>query len=121
MSTSRNRSPSRDHEERPLSPPYRELEESRLNDSEHPVLEISTLTSDEKYGFIIFRTVYDDENDWERFMVYLNAQVRASMESKGLADEIPNIDWKVQSSPDLEDASFDEIRRWMDFHIRIQI
>jgi hypothetical protein len=44
-------------------------------------------------------------------MLYLNAQARARMEEDGYADEIPNLDWNVQSSPDLEYASFKDIRK----------
>jgi hypothetical protein len=66
---------------------------------------------DHKFGFVIFRTTYGDEYSWDRFMIYLNAQARARMIEDGYADQIPNLDWNVQSSPDLEFASFEEIRK----------
>jgi hypothetical protein len=43
-------------------------------------------------------------------MLYLNARVQARVEEDGLAHEIPNLDWKVQSSLDLQNASFKEVR-----------
>jgi hypothetical protein len=68
---------------------------------------------DHKFGFVIFRTTYGNEYSWDRFMIYLNAQARARMIAEGYADEIPNLDWNVQSSPDLEFASFEEIRKYV--------
>ena len=59
---------------------------------------------------MVYRIYYDNGAYWDIFMRYLNVQVRATVYRK-TAHEIPNIDWKVQSSPDLNAASFDEIRR----------
>jgi hypothetical protein len=73
----------------------------------------SSSKPDHKFGFVIFRTTYGDEYSWDRFMIYLNAQARARMVDNGYADEIPNLDWNVQSSPDLEFASFEEIRKYV--------
>lgn len=64
-----------------------------------------------KYGFIIYRTDYNYDKRWEVFMRYLNVQVETGMRSEEMGHDISNIDRKVQSSPDLSDASFDKIRR----------
>jgi hypothetical protein len=76
-----------------------------------PVNDVQEARDCSKYGFIIFRTGYGDEMRWKRFMNYLNAQVRARMQEEGMAHEVPNIDWKVQASTDLEGISFDEVRQ----------
>lgn len=101
MSTPHPRSPS------PTSPPSRELDDTQLDDSEPPT------TSEAKHGFKIYRTDYSDETKWERFMTYLSAQVQARMEEQNLAHEIPNIDWAIESSPDLARASEEDIRRYV--------
>jgi len=44
-------------------------------------------------------------------MGYLNAQVRARMQEGDMAYQIPNIDWKVQASAEMEGISFNEVRR----------
>lgn len=97
---------------RPQSPPStsassRELEDTQLNDSESPTI------SEAKYGFKIYRTDYSDETKWHRFMTYLNAQTQARMEEENLVHGIPNIDWAVESSPELARASEEEIRRYV--------
>ncbi|KAL1608928.1 hypothetical protein SLS59_002120 [Nothophoma quercina] len=89
----------------PPSPPSRRLEDTQLNDSE------SSTISEAKYGFKIYRTDYSDETKWHRFMTYLNAQTQARMEEENLVHEIPNIDWAVESLPELARASEEEIRR----------
>ncbi|KAF9696435.1 hypothetical protein EKO04_005205 [Ascochyta lentis] len=106
MSTSHLQSPS------PTSTPTRELEDTQLDDSQPPT------TSDVKYGFKIYRTDYSDESKWERFMTYLNAQVQARMKEENIAHEILNIDWAIETSPDIACASEEDIRRrfiaWVD-------
>jgi hypothetical protein len=89
------------------SPPSRRLEDTQLNDSESPTI------SEAKYGFKIYRTDYSDETKWHRFMTYLNAQTQARMEEENLVHEIPNVDWAVESSPELARASEEEIRRYV--------
>ncbi|OSS48299.1 hypothetical protein B5807_07927 [Epicoccum nigrum] len=89
----------------PPSPPSRRLEDTQLHNSK------SSTISEAKYGFKIYRTDYSDETKWHRFMTYLNAQTQARMEEENLVHEIPNIDWAVESSPELARASEEEIRR----------
>jgi hypothetical protein len=99
----------------PPSPPSRRLEDTQLNDSESPTI------SEAKYGFKIYRTDYSDETKWHRFMTYLNAQTQARMEEENLVHEIPNIDWAVESSPELARASEEEIRRYVARLIQLAI
>ncbi len=44
---------------------------------------------------------------------YLNAQTQARMEEENLVHEISNIDWAVESSPELARASEEEIRKYV--------
>ncbi|KAJ4364816.1 hypothetical protein N0V95_000660 [Ascochyta clinopodiicola] len=97
------------HQSLPIpSPPFVEPQDTPLDDSEPP----KTSDHEAKYGFKIYRTDYTDETKWERFMAYLNAQTEARMEEENLAHEIPNIDWAVESSPDLARASEEDIRQY---------
>ena len=91
----------------PPSPLSRSLEDTELNDSESPTI------SEAKYAFKIYRTDYSDETIWRRFMTYLNAQTQARMKEENLVHEIPNIDWAVESSPELARASEEDIRRYV--------
>jgi hypothetical protein len=97
------------------SPLSRRLEDTQLKDSESPTI------SEAKYGFKIYRTDYSDETKWHRFMTYLNAQTQARMEEENLVHEIPNIDWAVESSPELARASEEEIRRYVARLIQLAI
>lgn len=54
-------------------------------------------------------------------MTYLNAQTQARMEEENLVHEIPNIDWAVESSPELAHASEEEIRRYVARLIQLAI
>jgi hypothetical protein len=49
-----------------------------------------------KWGFVIYRCTYDDNQKWARFMDHLNTRVRLNLEedSAGYLDE--RIDWAVQ-------------------------
>ena len=98
----------------PPSPPSMRLEDTQLKDSESPI-------SEGKYGFKIYRTDYSDETKWHRFMTYLNAQTKARMEEENIAHEIPNLDWAVESSPELARASEEEIRRYVARLIQLAI
>ena len=99
----------------PPSPLSRSLEDTELNDSESPTI------SEAKYGFKIYRTDYSDETKWRRFMTYLNAQTQAQMKEENLVHEIPNIDWAVESSPELARASEEDIRRYVARLIQLAI
>lgn len=99
----------------PPSPPSRRLEDTQLHNSK------SSTISEAKYGFKIYRTDYSDETKWHRFMTYLNAQTQARMEEENLVHEISNIDWAVESSPELARASEEEIRRYVARLIQLAI
>ena len=86
-------------------------------------------------GFIIYRTDYSDEEQWNRFMRFPNNQAHRGLIANGKRDMIQHLDWKVQvrrvtigaheydiddsqSDPDLQDAGPMEIRehfnRWLE-------
>ena len=62
------------------------------------------------YGFIIFRGDYSDDAKWERYMAYLKNQTRRGLESEDLVELYDRMDWKVISSPDLQDIGPEAIR-----------
>ncbi|KAF2709025.1 hypothetical protein K504DRAFT_534567 [Pleomassaria siparia CBS 279.74] len=65
---------------------------------------------DTPYGFIIYRGDYGDDAQWERYMAYLKHQTRTGLEDEGEAELFDLMDWKVISSPDMQDEDPDEIR-----------
>lgn len=79
----------------------------RIDSSEPPT------KPESKYGFKIYRTHYGDETQWESFLDYLNAQTHENMRNQNLGHEIPNLDWAIESSPDLANASEEDIRRYV--------
>lgn len=68
---------------------------------------------DNPYGFRIYRTTYDSDQDWDQFMAYFKAQARRSMVQNELGEyaHLANdVDFTVQSSPDLADITISEVR-----------
>lgn len=65
----------------------------------------------EKFGFVVYRCTYQSEEDWIKFMDYLDAHTKWQLERKGLGDLCSRLDWDVQSDPSLEDASQKEVRK----------
>jgi hypothetical protein len=49
----------------------------------------------EHYGFVIYRTDYTDDAQWERFMAFLKYQARHSLTTEGNPEFYDEIDWKV--------------------------
>jgi hypothetical protein len=49
-----------------------------------------------KWGFVIYRCTYTDDEEWARFMDYLNTRTRLNLESEGDQDLFERIDWQVQ-------------------------
>lgn len=47
-------------------------------------------------GFVIYRTDYSDEEQWDRFMAFLNNQAHRGLIEDGQGDMIQYLDWKVQ-------------------------
>lgn len=66
---------------------------------------------DAKFGFVVYRCTYKDEESWKKFMEYLDAHTRWQLEEAGIGDLYLRLDWNVQEDPQLEDASEIEVRR----------
>ncbi|KAF2447209.1 hypothetical protein P171DRAFT_430119 [Karstenula rhodostoma CBS 690.94] len=49
-----------------------------------------------KWGFIVYRCTYESDDEWARFMQYLNTSVRTRLERDGDGDLFDRIDWQVQ-------------------------
>ncbi|KAJ8112296.1 hypothetical protein OPT61_g5303 [Boeremia exigua] len=73
---------------------------------------------DSKWGFVIFRCTYHCNKEWEQFMTFLNAHVRAQLESEELGDCFDRLDWNVQEDPRYEGMIDDDVRvefrKWID-------
>lgn len=58
-----------------------------------------------KWGFVIYRCAYVNDNEWAQFMDYLNIRTRLNLESTGDEDLFERIDWQVQEDRErFEDA-----------------
>lgn len=66
-----------------------------------------------KLGFIVYRCTYASDDDWNRFMRYLGTTVRATLVKAELGDVLDRLDWNVQEDINLEEASFEEVRRFV--------
>ena len=65
-----------------------------------------------KWGFVIYRTTYQDDSQWKRFMGHLNTRVRLELEVRGDGELFSRIDWCVQEDAELQDASVADVRRY---------
>lgn len=81
-----------------------------MNDLEH-VRDV--LEGDEplRWGFLIYRCSYDDDEKWQRFMDHLNTRVRLNLREEGAEDLFDRIDWAVQEDEqELEGAPSSTVR-----------
>ena len=69
-----------------------------------------------KWGFVIYRTTYQDDDQWNRFMEHINTRVRLELEQGRDAELFTRIDWCVQEDPALEGAPVSEVRRYAHCH-----
>ena len=65
---------------------------------------------DAKFGFVVYRCTYGDDESWQRFMQYLTAQTRARLETEDVSDLFDRLDWSVQEDQSLDGASMEEVR-----------
>ncbi|OSS52587.1 hypothetical protein B5807_02545 [Epicoccum nigrum] len=66
---------------------------------------------DSKLGFIVYRCTYTSDDDWRRFMEFLDKTVHQSLVDAELGDVLDRLEWNVQEDVSLEEASFDTVRR----------
>jgi hypothetical protein len=66
-----------------------------------------------KWGFVIYRTTYQDDGEWKRFMEHINTHVQLRLEAEGDTTLFPRIDWCVQEDAMLDGARVDEVRRYV--------
>ena len=65
-----------------------------------------------KWGFIVYRCTYESDDEWVRFMQYLNTSVRTGLERDGDGDLFDRIDWQVQDDQEQFDrAASSKLRR----------
>lgn len=64
-----------------------------------------------KWGFVIYRCTYANDEDWKRFMDYLNTRTRLNLVREGDEDLFERIDWQIQDDREkFEAASTDTLR-----------
>ncbi|OSS43557.1 hypothetical protein B5807_11748 [Epicoccum nigrum] len=65
-----------------------------------------------RWGFVIYRCTYDDDEKWVRFMNHLNTRVRLNLDEDGSGFLFDRIDWAVQEDRlTLENAGPSRVRR----------
>ena len=65
-----------------------------------------------KWGFVVYRCTYESDDEWARFMQYLNTRVRIGLERDGDGDLFDRIDWQVQDNrEEFDRVSTDVLRR----------
>jgi hypothetical protein len=72
---------------------------------------------DSKLGFLVYRCTYASDEDWSRFMEFLDKTVRQSLVNAELEDVLDRLDWNVQDDVSLEEANVticvDTVRRFV--------
>jgi len=66
---------------------------------------------DAKFGFVIYRCTYSDDEKWNRFMEYLNARAKSSIQSWEAPILFQRLDWNIQEDPSLDGADMVEVRK----------
>ncbi|KAJ4989480.1 hypothetical protein SVAN01_05015 [Stagonosporopsis vannaccii] len=69
------------------------------------VREVLQRNADLKWGFVIYRCTYDNDEDWARFMEHLNTRVRLNLEEDNAGELFERIDWAVQEDRDSLDGA----------------
>lgn len=64
-----------------------------------------------KWGFVIYRCIYGDDEKWKAFMQILNGHTFNSLAFVHADDLKASLDWAVQEDPSLDGTSKDEVRR----------
>jgi hypothetical protein len=65
-----------------------------------------------KWGFVVYRCTYERDDEWMRFLRYLNTRTRLRLEDQGDGDLFERIDWQVQEDRERFDrAGPRELRR----------
>ncbi|KAF2715346.1 hypothetical protein K504DRAFT_457523 [Pleomassaria siparia CBS 279.74] len=65
-----------------------------------------------KWGFVIYRCTYGDDDAWNRFMKHLDERTRLNLETYNASDLFSRIDWSVVHDADLEGADSEDVRTY---------
>ena len=80
-----------------------------LNDGEHIRQDLERNPA-LKWGFIVYRCTYGDDDAWAKFMEYLNTRVRLNLIEDDCEDLWDRLDWCVQEDPALDNATSEDVR-----------
>lgn len=81
-------------------------------DDLHYIRQALQRTPNLKWGFVIYRCTYDDDDQWKRFMDHLNTRVRLQLGEEDAAELFERIDWDVQEDREaLDGVSSGEVRK----------
>jgi hypothetical protein len=76
------------------------------------VRDLNTFYDLKKWGWVIYRCTYGDDNAWSRFIDRLNRHKDAVLrDDYQTPDLIGSYAWNVQEDPALDGATKDEVRR----------
>ena len=75
------------------------------------IREVLEWNADLRWGFVIYRCTYDDDDEWARFMEFLDTRVRLNLQDEDGEDLYERIDWAVQEDREsLDGARSDAVR-----------
>lgn len=69
------------------------------------IREVLEQNADLRWGFVIYRCTYDDNEKWARFIEFLNTRVRLNLQDEGGENLFERIDWAVQEDRESLDGA----------------
>ena len=69
------------------------------------IREVLERNADLRWGFVIYRCTYDDDEKWARFMDFLNTRVRLNLQDEDGENLFERIDWAVQEDRESLDGA----------------
>ncbi|KAI8285868.1 hypothetical protein K4K60_000888 [Colletotrichum sp. SAR11_57] len=88
-----------------------EVEETGVPRTSFPTLETKISAGNDHWGFYLFRTTYDDNNLWDRYVEYIRKRANESIDEYDEGHEWhPHFRLFVIEGPDLRGASIEHVR-----------
>ena len=72
---------------------------------------------DTRWGFVIYRCTYGNDERWKACMQILNGHTFKSLDFEHADDLKASLDWSVQEDPSRDGAGKDDVRRYAYTHI----
>ncbi|KAF1988766.1 hypothetical protein K402DRAFT_391467 [Aulographum hederae CBS 113979] len=95
-------------------PPHRAMDTTGpvLHDTSEDIREELVGKGLSKWGWVIYRSTYGDDETWQRFLDILKQGTGAESQHESDPGVTDMIDWKVMEGPEFADASKDAVREY---------